>query len=70
MYRNPFLSLWLSAANAFWSVARQQATVQSRRHANTMLDEAWRQTFQFWSGALGVDPRPRRPRRHAVRYRR
>lgn len=69
MYSNPFLGLWLSTANAFWSVARQQAMIQSRRYVSTMIDEAWSQTFRFWGDALRIAPPPRRARRRAVRYR-
>jgi len=61
---NPFLSAWLSAANAYWSAARGHATAQSRRYTAGMVEEAGRQTFQFWS-SIGLD----RPRRRTKRRR-
>jgi len=60
---NPFLSAWLSAANACWSAARGHAIAQSRRYTASMVDEASRQTLQFWSSAMGLDRQRRRTKR-------
>jgi hypothetical protein len=60
---NPFLSAWLSAANAYWSAARGHAIAQSRRYTTSMAEEACRQTFQFWSSAMGLDSPRRRTKR-------
>lgn len=69
MYTNPLLGLWLSSMNTLLSVARHQAMREQRRYANAMMSEATRQTFRFWSGALGLDP-PKQTARRRRRSRR
>ena len=51
--KNPFLSMWLSDANAVIGSARGRATAQAKRQAST-----------FWSAALApAKPRKRRSKR-------
>ncbi|SAK45349.1 hypothetical protein AWB75_00770 [Caballeronia catudaia] len=53
MKKNPFLSMWLSGANAVIGSARGRATAQAKRQAST-----------FWSAALAPGkPRKRRSKR-------
>ncbi|MDB5762489.1 MAG: hypothetical protein JWQ21_1484 [Herminiimonas sp.] len=50
--KNPLLSMWLSGANAVAGAARSRATAEGKRQAATMMKQANRQMFSFWSGAL------------------
>jgi len=50
--KNPFLSMWLSGANAAWGSARGHATAEMHRQAAQMMAESTRQVMQFWTGAL------------------
>jgi hypothetical protein len=59
--KNPFLSMWLSGANAVFGATRGQATAAMHRQANAAVTEGTRQMLAFW----GVNT-PRR-RRHAKR---
>ncbi|SAK92279.1 hypothetical protein AWB78_05000 [Caballeronia calidae] len=48
--KNPFLSMWLSGANAVIGATRGRATAQAKRQAAT-----------FWSAAL-TPPKPKKRR--------
>ncbi|BAN26429.1 putative uncharacterized protein [Caballeronia insecticola] len=53
MKKNPFLSMWLSGANAVVGSTRGRATAQAKR-----------QVSNFWSAALAPSkPKKRRARR-------
>lgn len=63
--KNPFLSLWLSGANAVAGRARSAATAEAGRQQATLTEQAVR----FWSGAWLVGTgtgkkRQARPKRH------
>jgi hypothetical protein len=63
---NPWVSLWLSAANAWAGAAQGFWTAEMRRQQTAMLNEMSRQMVRFWTGAWGqpsADARKRR--RHA-----
>jgi len=47
MKKNPFMSMWLSGANAALGSARGRTTAQ----ATTMMSEAAKQVVRFWNGA-------------------
>lgn len=49
---NPFLSLWLSGANAMAGAARGAWMAEARRQQTAMIAEASRQMMEFWSGAM------------------
>jgi len=48
---NPWMSLWLSAANAWAGAARSFWTAGMRRQQTAMINEMTRQTVRFWTGA-------------------
>lgn len=62
--KNPFLSMWLSGANAVAGAARSRATAEARRQAATMMTQGSRQVAELWGDALGV---PRKKRRKKPR---
>jgi hypothetical protein len=62
---NPWLSLWLSAANSWAGAARGFWTAELCRQQSAMVNEITRQTLRFWTQALaptGADRKPRRRR--------
>lgn len=59
--RNPFLSMWLSGANALFGKTRSQVTASARRQAKAAMDEATRQALAFWG--LGTRPASSKRRR-------
>jgi hypothetical protein len=48
---NPWMSLWLSAANAWAGAARGFWTAEMRRQQTAMVNEMTRQMVGFWTGA-------------------
>lgn len=59
--KNPFLSLWLSAANSVANTARAKATVAVRRQSAAAVSKASQSALQFWTAALTGAPK-RRPK--------
>jgi hypothetical protein len=63
--RNPYLSMWLSAANTVAGTARSRLTAASKRQAATMMTRGAAQAADFWTKVLtsptGVKKR-RKPR--------
>lgn len=58
--KNPFLSMWLSGANAVAGAARSRATAEARRQTATMMTQGSRQMAELWGEALGAQPKKRR----------
>jgi hypothetical protein len=56
--RNPFMSMWLSAANSVLGRARGPVEAQAAQQRAVMTKQATR----FWTGAWLVDVKPRRRR--------
>jgi hypothetical protein len=48
--KNPFMSMWLTAANRAAGSARGQATSAARKQVAAAQAEAARQIVEFWSG--------------------
>ena len=48
--KNPWLSLWMSGANAMLGSARGRATAEARRQAAAMTNRAIDETVRFWTG--------------------
>jgi len=65
--KNPFLSMWLSGANAVAGSARSRATAESRRQAKSMMTESARQMAGFWTGLLVPAPPKKKRKRRAVK---
>jgi hypothetical protein len=53
---NPFLSLWLSQANAWSGAMRGFWTGELQRHQTQMLNEMTRQAWRFWTGGWMIPP--------------
>jgi len=48
--KNPFMSMWLSAANRTAGSAKGQATAAAKRSVATAQADLTRQMLDFWSG--------------------
>ena len=49
--RNPWMSLWLSAANSWAGASRGLWTAELHRQQTAMANEMVRQSFDFWTRA-------------------
>ena len=62
--KNPWLSMWLSGANAVAGAARSRATAHARREASTMMTRGTKEAIKFWTDALtGASPAKRSRKR-------
>jgi len=61
--KNPFMSMWLSGANAAIGSARGRATAESKRQANALVTQGAKQMIDLWTGALTLPTKPKRKRR-------
>lgn len=57
--KNPFMSLWLSAANKAAGTARGKATAAARRQIATAQTDTMRQFLDLWA-PQAAPPRSRR----------
>ena len=64
--KNPWLSLWLSGANAVLGSTRGRATAEARRQAAAMTNRAISETVRFWTAAV-TPPRKKRSRKKSSR---
>jgi len=63
--KNPFMSMWLSGANAVAGSARRRIMAESKRQSTAMMNRGMKQVTDLWTGALGVKPpAKRRKKRH------
>ncbi len=63
MPKNPWMSLWLSAANSWAGAARGFWSAEMQRQQTAMMNEMTRQMLRLWTGAWLVPPAAeRRPR--------
>jgi hypothetical protein len=60
--KNPFLSMWLSGANAVAGKARGKATAMARRQMDFAVKEGTKAVTDFWLDAW-TPPKPRRRRK-------
>ena len=60
--KNPFMSMWLSGANAAIGSSRGRVTAESKRQANAMVTEGTKQMIDLWIGALTSPAKPKRKR--------
>jgi hypothetical protein len=61
--RNPWISLWLSAANSWAAAMRGLWTAELHRQQTTMANEMIRQNIDFWTRtgmAPVAGPKPKR----------
>jgi hypothetical protein len=54
--KNPYMSMWLSGANAVAGSMRGHAAAQVKRHTATTVNAATQEIFKAWSGALLMQP--------------
>lgn len=59
--KNPFLSMWLSGANAALGSTRSQMTAAMRRHTNAAIADGTRYVLALWG--LSAHPKRRAKRR-------
>lgn len=55
--KNPFLSMWLSGANAVAGSARSRMTAEAKRQAATAMTQGTKQVVDFWTAALPPAPK-------------
>lgn len=60
--KNPFMSMWLSGANAVIGSARGRATAETKRQANVLVTQGTKQMIDLWTHALTVPAKPKRKR--------
>ena len=58
--KNPFLSMWLSGANAIVGSARSRAAAEGRRQAAMITTISAKQIAGFWSRALTTSSLPKK----------
>lgn len=63
MKKNPFMSLWLSGANAWMGSAHGLWAAEVHRQQAQLMNEMMRQTMRFWTGALMIPPAEGKSRR-------
>jgi hypothetical protein len=60
--KNPFMSMWLSGANAVIGSARSRATAETKRQANALITQGTKQMIDLWTNALTPPAKPKRKR--------
>ena len=60
---NPWLSLWLSAANSWAGAARGFWMAEVHRQQTALANEILRQMMRFWTQGWMVPPADRTPKR-------
>ncbi|HSA81638.1 MAG TPA: hypothetical protein VLE23_12530 [Geminicoccaceae bacterium] len=60
---NPWMSLWLSAANSWAGAARAVWTAEMRRQQTAITQEMIRQAMRFWAYPLTAPSAERGPKR-------
>ena len=61
--KNPFLSMWLSGANAVAGSARSRGKAIVRREASSAMTRATNDAVRFWTGGLAGTPTKRKKKR-------
>lgn len=61
--KNPFMSMWLSAANRAAGSLRGQAAAQTKRQVTAAVTEATKESIKLWSDALTAPAAQRKPKR-------
>jgi hypothetical protein len=58
--KNPFMSMWLSGANALMGSARSRTVAEAKRQTSTFAAEGTRQMIKFWTGGMIATPKRKR----------
>jgi hypothetical protein len=61
--KNPYLSMWLSGANAVFGASRNHMHAAATRHANAAMTEGTKQLLRFWGVSTPLKSTPKRRRR-------
>jgi hypothetical protein len=61
--KNPFLSMWLSGANAVAGSARGRIASEAKRQSMIAVDKAASDMFTMWTGAMAGSRAPKRRKR-------
>ena len=61
--KNPFLSMWLSGANAVFGATRNQMTAAMHRQSQAAITEGTKQVLAFWGMKAPARKRPVKRRR-------
>lgn len=61
--KNPFLSAWLSGANAVAGSVRGRATAAAKRQTRSAMNKGMKQATDFWTQALTPAAPKKRKRR-------
>lgn len=61
--KNPFLSIWLSGANAVFGATRNRMTAAMRRQTNAAITEGTKQVLAFWGISTPTRKRSAKRRR-------
>jgi hypothetical protein len=65
--RNPFMSMWLSAANTVVGSARSKVTAAGRRQAATLMTRGAAQAADFWMKVLTTPTGTKKQRKRRSR---
>ena len=66
--KNPFMSAWLSGANAVAGSARARATAEAKRQTASAVTHASNELLSLWTGALtGAATAPKSRKRRPAR---
>lgn len=61
--KNPFMSMWLSGANAMLGATRSQISAAMHRQANAAITESTKQMLAFWGINVPTQTRATKRRR-------
>ena len=61
--KNPFLSMWLSGANAAFGATRNQAKAAMQRQANAVVADGTKHVLALWGVGPTARKRPAKRRR-------
>ena len=61
--KNPFMSMWLSSANAMAGSMRGHATAHAKREVANATTKAAQDVFDLWANAVMPVPKKRKTRR-------
>ena len=60
--KNPWLSMWMSGANAVLGAARGRAAAEARRQASIIAATSARQVAAYWTQATSLPRKKKRTR--------
>lgn len=61
--KNPFMSMWLSAANSAANTARGHVAASAKRQSQAVVAQATQDVMSFWTDALTAPPKARAKRK-------